>query len=75
MSGKPHESGSGYHDLGYVDGQNVSIEYRFAEGKLDRLAGLADELVRLNVDVMITGGSPGTGAALRATRTIPLGRS
>jgi putative ABC transport system substrate-binding protein len=59
-------------DLGYVEGQNIDIEYRFAEGKLDRLAGFASELVRLNVDVMITGGTPGTRAALRATRTIPL---
>ena len=59
-------------DLGYVDGQNVGIEYRFAEGKLDRLAGLAAELVRLNLDVIVTGGSPGTRAALQATRTVPL---
>jgi len=59
-------------DLGYVDGQNVGVEYRFAEGKLDRLAGFAAELVRLNVDVIVTGGSPGTRAALQATRTIPL---
>ena len=59
-------------DLGYVDGQNVRLEYRFAEGKLDRLAGFAAELVRLNVDVIVTGGSPGTRAALQATRTVPL---
>ena len=59
-------------DLGYVDGQNVGIEYRFAEGKLDRLAGFAAELVRLKVDVIVTGGSPGTRAALQATRTVPL---
>ena len=58
--------------LGYTDGQNLRIEYRFAEGKLDRLADFADELVRLPVDVLITGGNPGTRAALRATRTIPL---
>src|SRR5438552_9820935 len=59
-------------DLGYVDGQNVGIEYRCAEGKLDRLAGFAAELVRLKVDVIVTGGSPGTRAALQATRTVPL---
>lgn len=59
-------------DRGYVDGQNVRIEYRFAEGKSDRLAGFAAELVRLNVDVIVTGGSPGTRAALQATRTVPL---
>ncbi|MGH7389473.1 MAG: ABC transporter substrate-binding protein [Candidatus Rokuibacteriota bacterium] len=62
----------GLRDLGYADGQNVVIEYRFAEGKLDRLAGLAAELVRLNVDVIVTGGTPGTRAALQATRTVPL---
>lgn len=60
------------HDLGYTDGQNVVIEYRFAEGKLDRLAGFAAELVRLNVDVILTGGTPGTRAALQATRIVPL---
>jgi len=59
-------------DLGYVDGQNIAIEYRFAEGKFDRLPDLAAELVRLKVDVMVTGGSPGTRAAQQATRTIPL---
>jgi putative ABC transport system substrate-binding protein len=59
-------------DLGYVEGQNVGIEYRFAEGRLDRLAGFAAELVRFNVDVIVTGGSPGTRAALQATRTVPL---
>jgi putative ABC transport system substrate-binding protein len=48
------------------------IESRFAEGKLDRLPDLAAELVRLNVDVLATGGSPGTHAAQQATRTIPL---
>ena len=59
-------------DLGYVDEKNIVIEYRFAEGKLDRPPDLAAELVRLKVDVMVTGGSPGTHAAQQATRTIPL---
>jgi putative ABC transport system substrate-binding protein len=59
-------------DLGYMDGNNLVIEYRFAEGKLDRLPDLASELVRLKVDVMVTGGAPGTRAAQQATRTIPL---
>ena len=59
-------------DLGYVEGKNMVIEYRFAEGKFDRLLDLAADLVRLNVDVMVTGGSPGTRAAQQATRTIPL---
>ena len=59
-------------DLGHVEGKNIVIEYRFAEGKFDRLPDLAAELVRLKVDVMVTGGSPGTRAAEQATRTIPL---
>ena len=62
----------GLLDLGYVDGKNIVIESRYAEGKLDRLPDLAAELVRLNVDVIVTGGSPGTHAAQLATRTIPL---
>ena len=59
-------------DLGYVDGKNIVIESRFAEGKFDRFPDLAAELVRLKVDVIVTGGSPATGAAQQATRTIPL---
>ena len=59
-------------DLGYVDKKNIILEYRFAEGKFERLPDLAAELVQLNVDVMVTGGSPGTRAAQQATRTIPL---
>ncbi len=59
-------------DLGYMEGKNIVIEYRFAEGQFDRLPDLAAELVRLKVDVMVTGGSPGTRAAQHATRTIPL---
>jgi putative ABC transport system substrate-binding protein len=58
--------------LGYVDGKNIVIESRFAEGKHDRLPDLAAELVRLNVDVIVTGGSPATSAAQKATRTIPI---
>ncbi len=59
-------------DLGYVEGKNIVIEYRFAEGRHDRLPDLAAELVRLEIDVMVTGGTPGTRAARQATRTIPL---
>lgn len=59
-------------DLGYVEGNNIAVEYRFAEGRHDRLPDLAAELVRLNVDVMVTGGTPGTRAARQVTRTIPL---
>jgi putative ABC transport system substrate-binding protein len=62
----------GLRNLGYVDGKNFVIESRFAEGKFDRFPSLAAELVRLKVDVIVTGGSPGTHAAQQATRTIPL---
>ena len=46
----------GLRELGYVEGKNIVIEYRYAEGKLDRLPALAVELVRLNVDIIVTGG-------------------
>jgi len=62
----------GLRELGYVEGKNILIEYRYAEGKFDRFPDLAAELIRLKVDVMVTGGSPGTRAAQQATRTIPL---
>jgi putative ABC transport system substrate-binding protein len=60
-------------ELGYVEGKNISFEYRYAEGKLERLPELATELVRLKVDVIVTG--PGNEAALAAkaaTTTIPI---
>jgi putative tryptophan/tyrosine transport system substrate-binding protein len=63
---------NGLHDLGYVNGKNMIIESRFADGKLDRLGEFSAELVRLKVDVIVTGGSPATEAAQRATTTIPL---
>jgi putative tryptophan/tyrosine transport system substrate-binding protein len=59
-------------DLGYVEGKNVAFEYRFADDKLDRLPALADELVRLKVDVLITPGTPGALALKNATKTIPI---
>ena len=62
----------GLRDLGYVDEKNVVIESRFADGRLDRLPDLVAELVRLKVDVIVTGGSPGTHAAQQAASTIPL---
>ena len=62
----------GMRELGYVEGKNLVIEWRFADGKLERLPGLAAELVRLKVDVMVAGGSPAIGAAQKATTTIPI---
>ena len=63
---------AGLRDLGYVEGQNIVIEYRWAEGKYDRFPDLAAELVRLKVDVIVTGGTPSTQAAMQATKTIPI---
>ena len=62
----------GLVDLGYVEGKNIVIEWRFAEGKPDRLPTLAAELVRLNVDVIVSGGSTANRAAKDATSTIPI---
>jgi putative ABC transport system substrate-binding protein len=62
----------GLRDLGYMEGKNIVIEWRFAEGKSDRLAAFADELVRLKVDVIVSGGSTATQAAKEATSTIPI---
>ncbi|HSF07418.1 MAG TPA: ABC transporter substrate-binding protein [Methylomirabilota bacterium] len=62
----------GLRDLGYVEGENLVIEYRWAEGKYDRLPDLAAELVRLQVDVIVTHGTPGSRAAKQATATIPI---
>jgi putative ABC transport system substrate-binding protein len=62
----------GLRELGYVEGQNISIEWRYAEGKPDRLPALAAELVHLKVDVIVTGGSTATRPAKEATSTIPI---
>jgi len=62
----------GLRDLGYVEGQNIAIEYRWAEGQLDRLPDLAAELVRLKVDVIVASSTPTALAAKNATRTIPI---
>jgi ABC-type uncharacterized transport system substrate-binding protein len=62
----------GLRDLGYVEGRNVVIEYRDAEGKFERLPALAAELVALKVDVIMTGGTPHALAAKQATKTIPI---
>ena len=62
----------GLRDLGWVEGQNVAIEYRWVEGRFERLDELAEELVRLKVDVIVAPTSIYTGAAKRATSTIPI---
>jgi putative ABC transport system substrate-binding protein len=62
----------GLRELGYVEGKNIVIEWRFAEDKPDRLPALLDELVRLKVDVIVSGGPLPTRAAKEATTTIPI---
>ena len=58
--------------LGYRVGENLTTEYRFADGKMERLPALAADLVRLGVDVIVTGANPNTVAAMNATTTIPI---
>jgi len=62
----------GMSDLGYIEGRTVAVEYRYAEGKMDRLGVLAAELASLPVDLIVTSSTPGALAAKRATRTIPI---
>jgi putative ABC transport system substrate-binding protein len=62
----------GMRELGYVENKNLAIEWRFADGKNERLAGLAAELVQLKVDVIVAAGVPPTSAAQKATSTIPI---
>src|SRR2546427_4380095 len=62
----------GLRELGYVEGQNIAIEYRYAEGKFERLPDLAAELVSLKVDLIVALAAPETGAAKRATTSIPI---
>jgi ABC-type uncharacterized transport system substrate-binding protein len=70
----PHISAfeDGLRSLGYGVGDNVIIEYRFADGKMERLPALAADLVRLGVDVIVTGSNPNAVAAMKATTTIPI---
>jgi putative tryptophan/tyrosine transport system substrate-binding protein len=62
----------GLRSLGYRAGENVVIEYRFADGEMERLSALAADLVRLGVDIIVTGNNPQTVAAMKATTTIPI---
>jgi len=62
----------GMRELGYVEGRNVAFERRYADGHMERLPDIADELARLRVDVIVTGSSIHVAAAVQATRTIPI---
>jgi len=62
----------GLNALGYVEGKNIVMEFRWAEGKYEQLPKLVTELIRLNVDVLVTHGTPGTQIAKRATTSIPI---
>jgi len=62
----------GLRERGYVEGQNILIEYRGADGKIERLPGLATELTRLKVDLILAGATPAARAAQQATTTIPI---
>ncbi len=62
----------GLKELGYTEGKNIIIEYRFAEARSDRLPELARELIGLKVDIIFAGGTPATEAAKNATRTLPI---
>ncbi|MFL5135800.1 MAG: ABC transporter substrate-binding protein [Microvirga sp.] len=62
----------GLYELGYIEGQNIVIEYRAADGNIERLPGLATELARLKVDIIVSGATPGTRAAQQATTAIPI---
>jgi putative ABC transport system substrate-binding protein len=62
----------GLRELGYIEGQNLGIEFRFADWQLDRLPALAAELVALKVDVIVAGATPAARAAKQATSTIPI---
>ena len=72
MSARTEAFRQGLRDLGYVEGRNIVIEWQYAEEKADRLRELAAELVRLKVDVIVTGGPTATRVAKEATRTIPI---
>jgi putative ABC transport system substrate-binding protein len=62
----------GLRELGWVEGQNIVIDYRLAEGRYDRLPALAAELARLKADIIVAVGTPGVAAAKKATETIPI---
>jgi putative ABC transport system substrate-binding protein len=63
---------AGLRELGYQEGRNLIIEFHWADGRYERLPAFFDDLVRRNVDVIVTHGTPGTRAARQATTTIPI---
>jgi putative ABC transport system substrate-binding protein len=63
---------AGLRELGYAEGKNIAIDFRWAEGSLERLPALAAELVQLKPDVLVTATTPGAMAAKRATQTVPI---
>jgi putative ABC transport system substrate-binding protein len=67
-----HDFRQGLRDLGYVEGQSIAIEYRAADGRNERLPGLAKELIGLNVQTIVTQGTPAATAAKQSTSTIPI---
>ena len=69
---QPGDFQQALRDLGYIEGQNVVIDYRYAGGNVDRLPELAADLVRLKVDVIVTSGEPAALAAKRASNSIPI---
>ena len=72
VTGRVDALRQGLHQLGYLDGKNIVIEYRYGEGKPDRLPALAAELIDLKVDLIVTHGFPPARAAKQATTTIPI---
>ena len=63
---------TGLRDLGWIEGRNIALEHRYSEGRLERLPGLAAELIRRNVDLIVAWAAPEAGAAEKATGTIPI---
>lgn len=72
VADRVNEFRHGLRELGYMETENIFVEYRHAEGKQDRLKELAHELVRLNVELIVAGGTASTRAAMEATKTIPI---
>ena len=72
MSNRTEAFRKGLREFGYVEGENILVEYQFADGRIDRLRALADELVRLRVRVIVTEGTTATRFAKNATSTIPI---